>query len=69
MTGFFLRAALAALGLWLASRIVGGLVIKKDPGELVIWAAFACLIAGLSLTFYFPRRRIWARIARERGEC
>jgi cytochrome c biogenesis protein len=51
---------------WLRASAWTGLVIKKDPGELVIWAAFACLIAGLSLTFYFPRRRIWARIEGDR---
>lgn len=37
MTGFFLRAALAALGLWLASRIVTGLVID-DPATLLLGA-------------------------------
>jgi cytochrome c biogenesis protein len=43
-----------------------GMVIKSDPGQPVIWLAFGLLIAGLALTFYFPRRRAWARItARE----
>jgi len=39
-----------------------GMVIKNDPGQPVIWIAFTLLIAGLVLTFYFPRRRAWARI-------
>ncbi len=39
-----------------------GMVIKQDPGQRVIWVAFGLLIAGLVLTFYFPRRRAWARI-------
>jgi hypothetical protein len=39
-----------------------GMVIKNDPGAPVIWFAFLCLITGLSLTFYFPRRRAWVRI-------
>ena len=39
-----------------------GMVIKNDPGAPVIWIAFLCLITGLSLTFYFPRRRAWVRI-------
>ena len=51
---------------WLRSSAWTGLVIKKDPGELMIWVAFACLIGGLGLTFYFPRRRIWARIEGDR---
>jgi cytochrome c biogenesis protein len=40
-----------------------GLVVKSDPGQAVIWLAFGCLIGGLVLTFYFPRRRVWARLA------
>ncbi len=45
-----------------------GMVIKNDPGQPVIWLAFGLLIAGLVLTFYFPRRRAWARIADGRIE-
>lgn len=51
---------------WVKSSAWTGLVIKNDPGEWVIWAAFASLISGLALTFYFPRRRIWARIEGDR---
>jgi cytochrome c biogenesis protein len=40
-----------------------GMVIKQDPGQPVVWLAFGLLIAGLVLTFYFPRRRAWARIS------
>jgi cytochrome c biogenesis protein len=45
-----------------------GLVIKNDPGQPVIWLAFGLLIAGLVLTFYFPRRRAWARVTDDRVE-
>ena len=45
-----------------------GLVIRNDPGQPIIWLAFGLLIAGLVLTFYFPRRRAWARITRGRVE-
>ena len=44
------------------------MVIKNDPGQPVIWLAFGLLIAGLVLTFYFPRRRAWARIVDDRIE-
>ena len=37
MTGFFLRAALAALGLWFASRVVNGMVID-DSATLLLAA-------------------------------
>ncbi len=45
-----------------------GMVIKNDPGQPLIWVAFASLIAGLVLTFYFPRRRAWARVTPGRVE-
>ncbi|HSW41131.1 MAG TPA: cytochrome c biogenesis protein ResB, partial [Patescibacteria group bacterium] len=40
-----------------------GVVVKRDPGAMVVWGSFVLLIVGLSLTFYFPRRRTWARLA------
>ncbi len=41
------------------------LIAKRDPGAPIVWAAFAALIAGLAVTFYLPRRRIWARLGRD----
>jgi cytochrome c biogenesis protein len=38
------------------------LIAKKDPGQGIVWSAFAALIIGLAITFYLPRRRIWARL-------
>jgi len=38
------------------------LIAKRDPGAPIVWAAFVALIAGLAVTFYLPRRRIWARL-------
>ncbi len=39
------------------------LIAKRDPGQGIVWLAFASLITGIVITFYLPRRRIWARIA------
>jgi cytochrome c biogenesis protein len=39
------------------------LIAKKDPGQGIVWSAFVLLIIGLAITFYLPRRRIWARLA------
>ncbi len=39
------------------------LIAKKDPGAILVWTAFALLIVGLAITFYLPRRRIWARLS------
>ena len=47
---------------WTASGGWSGMVIKDDPGQNVIWFAFLCLMSGLLLSFYFPRRRVWARL-------
>ena len=38
------------------------LIAKKDPGQGIVWTAFLLLIIGLAITFYLPRRRIWARL-------
>ncbi len=39
------------------------LIAKRDPGQGLVWLAFASLIAGLAITFYLPRRRVWARLS------
>ena len=43
------------------------IIAKKDPGQGFVWAAFLFLIAGIAITFYLPRRRIWARLAPDGG--
>ena len=35
------------------------LIAKRDPGQGIVWVAFAALIAGITITFYRPRRRVW----------
>ena len=39
------------------------LIAKRDPGQGIVWLAFASLIAGITITFYLPRRRVWTRLA------
>src|SRR5262245_56059906 len=39
------------------------LIAKRDPGQGIVWIAFASLIAGIVITFWLPRRRVWARLA------
>jgi cytochrome c biogenesis protein len=38
------------------------LIAKRDPGQPIVWGAFLALITGLAITFYLPRRRVWARL-------
>jgi cytochrome c biogenesis protein len=47
---------------WARNGAYTGMVIKRDPGQPLIWIAYLSLITGLALTFYFPRRRVWARL-------
>ena len=41
------------------------LIAKKDPGQGIVWAAFGFLIVGILITFWMPRRRVWARLDAE----
>jgi len=43
------------------------LIAKRDPGQGLVWLAFASLIAGIVITFYFPRRRVWTRLSATGG--
>ncbi|MDO8484094.1 MAG: cytochrome c biogenesis protein ResB [Candidatus Limnocylindrales bacterium] len=38
------------------------LIAKRDPGQGLVWLAFGLLIAGITVTFYLPRRRVWTRM-------
>ena len=53
---------------WVSTSAFSGLVVRRDPGEALVWVAFLLLLGGLVLTFYFPRRRVWVRILPERAE-
>ncbi len=46
-------------------REFGGIEVRKDPGVNFIWAAAGLLLAGLLVTFYVPRLRLWARVRPE----
>jgi cytochrome c biogenesis protein len=48
---------------WARAGAFTGMVVKRDPGAPLIWAAGTLLILGLAVTFYLPRRRVWARYA------
>ncbi len=48
---------------WAGLSAFTGMVVKQDPGQNLVWIAFLCLILGLVLTFYFPRRRAWIRMS------
>ena len=39
-----------------------GIDVRRDPGDTFIWVAVGMAMLGLSVTFYVPRRRLWARV-------
>ena len=43
-------------------REFAGIEVRRDPGVNFIWAAAGLLLAGLMITFYIPRLRLWARV-------
>ncbi len=43
-------------------RAFSGIKVRRDPGANFIWIATGLLLAGLLVTFYVPRLRLWARV-------
>lgn len=40
-----------------------GLIVRKDPGAIWMWIGSILLIIGMTMTFGFRHRRIWARVS------
>ena len=38
-----------------------GLIAKRDPGQGLVWLGAILLVAGVTVSLLFPRRRVWAR--------
>lgn len=47
---------------FLGDREYTGLRVSRDPGASIIWVASGLMLLGMCSSFYFPRRRLWARI-------
>jgi hypothetical protein len=45
-----------------------GINIKRDPGDTFIFIAVILALIGLAMTFYLPRRRLWARVRDGRAD-
>jgi cytochrome c biogenesis protein len=41
------------------------LIAKRDPGQGLVWFAAGSLLVGLLITFWMPRRRVWAKLGGE----
>jgi len=49
------------------TRFYTGLQVNKDPGVSVVWAGCFLMIAGFMVAFFTSHRRIWIRVAGEKG--
>ncbi len=43
-----------------------GVDVRRDPGDTFIWVAVGMADLGLTVTFWVPRRRLWARVTPSR---
>lgn len=47
---------------FLGRREFAGIQVKRDRSDYLVWLGAGLLIAGLMVTFWVPRRRLWAKI-------
>jgi len=47
---------------FLGQREFAGIQVRKDRSDSLVWIGAGMLIAGLLVTFWVPRRRLWAKI-------
>jgi hypothetical protein len=51
---------------FVGQREFAGIKVKRDRSDNLIWVGTGLLLGGLGITFYVPRRRLWAKITPER---
>ncbi len=51
---------------FLGPREFTGLDLRRDPGGNIFWIAIVLGSLGLGVTFFVPRRRVWAKITPQR---
>jgi cytochrome c biogenesis protein ResB len=47
---------------FLGQREFAGIAVKRDRGDYLIWGGATLLVAGILVTLWVPRRRVWAKI-------
>jgi cytochrome c biogenesis protein len=53
---------------FVGQREFAGIQVKRDRSDYLVWAGAALLLGGLLVTFWVPRRRLWAKITAARTE-
>lgn len=51
----------------LESKYYTGLQVNRDPGVSVVWLGCFLMVAGFFVAFFTSHRRIWVRLAEEKG--
>jgi len=51
---------------FLGQREFAGIQVKRDRSDSLIWAGAVLILLGLLVTFWVPRRRLWAKISLSR---
>ncbi len=47
---------------FLGQREFSGLQVKRDRSDYLVWIGAGLIVLGLMVTFWVPRRRLWAKI-------
>jgi cytochrome c biogenesis protein ResB len=48
---------------FLGQREFSGINVKRDRSNYLVWTGAGLIVVGLMITFWVPRRRLWARIS------
>lgn len=52
---------------FLGQREFAGILVRRDRSDYLVWAGAALVVLGLVVTFWVPRRRLWAKITASRA--
>ena len=47
-------------------REFAGIEARRDRSDMLVWIGAAAIVLGLAITFWVPRRRLWAKISEAR---
>lgn len=48
---------------FVGQREFAGIDVRRDRSDMLVWLGAAFTVVGLMITFWVPRRRLWAKIA------
>jgi cytochrome c biogenesis protein ResB len=51
--------------IFLGQREFSGIQVKRDRSDFLVWGGAGLIVVGLMITFWVPRRRMWAKISSE----